>query len=389
MPITKIAAGAIGLALCLHAAYAQTPSPAPVLSARAWLLLDAASGDVLGSREPDTRIEPASLTKLMTAYVVFEALQDRTITLDRKVTVSKRAWQVAPGSSKMFLEPGTQVSIEELLYGLLVQSGNDAAIALAEAVAGSVEAFVARMNEQAGELGLVSTHFSNPHGLPDPGTYSTARDLSVLAVRLVRDFPGLAGKYDATKQYTYNRITQPNRNRLLWLDPSVDGMKTGHTTSAGYSLIATARRPDHHGPRRLISVVVGTASDRARTEESRTLLEWGFRNFETVRVYKGNEAVAIEPVWKGARSTVPVGFTRDIYVSVPAGARVERVLRPATPLVAPLAVNAPAGEVQVRVNGQAVRRMPLVTLQPVSPASWAGRTWDGLRLWLRAVAGMH
>lgn len=385
MSIIKMAAAALASALCLAAAQAQ-PVPPPALSARAWLLLDATSGQVLGAHDPDKRIEPASLAKMMTAYLVFQALQDRRLTPDRQVLVSTRAWRVAPGSSKMFLEPGKRVTIDELLYGLLVQSGNDAAIALAEAVAGSVEAFVARMNEEAGEIGLTSTHFTNPHGLPDPGTYSTARDLSILAARIMRDFPALAGTYDATKQYTYNRITQPNRNRLLWLDASVDGMKTGHTESAGYSLVATARRASGNVPqRRLISVVIGTASDRVRTEESRTLLEWGFRSFETIKLYGSGESVGSEPVWKGQRHTVPIGFDHDTYVTVPVGARVERTIERASPLIAPVAAHQKVGQLEVRVNGEPARHVPLVALQPVTEAGWFGRTWDGLRLWLRHV----
>lgn len=385
MPILKIAAGTLACALGMAAAGAQPVPPVPALSARAWLLLDATSGQVLGTHDPDKRIEPASLTKMMTAYVVFQALQDRSVALDTRVTVSTRAWKVAPGSSRMFLEPGKQATIDQLLYGLLVQSGNDAAVALAEGVAGSVETFVARMNRQAAAMGLAATHFSNPHGLPDPQTYSTARDLSVLAARIVRDFPDLAGTYDATKQYTYNRITQPNRNRLLWLDASVDGMKTGHTEAAGYSLVATARRPAGNVPRRLISVVVGTASDRARTEESRQLLEWGFRNFETVRLYGRGDPVGLAPVWKGKRATVPMGFEHDAYVTIPAGARMERTIHPAAPLIAPLAAGQRIGELEVRVDGQASRRLPLVALQPVAQASWIGRAWDGLRLWLRGA----
>lgn len=387
MPISKMVA-ALACALCIAAAHAQ-PSPAavpvPALPARAWLLLDATSGQVLGAHDPDKRIEPASLTKMMTAYVVFQALRDHAVGRDTRVTVSTRAWKVAPGSSRMFLEPGKQATIDELLYGLLVQSGNDAAIALAEGVAGSVEAFVERMNQEAGELGLASTHFSNPHGLPDPQTYSTARDLSVLAARIVRDFPDLAGTYDATRQYTYNGITQPNRNRLLWLDASVDGMKTGHTESAGYSLVATARRASGSIQRRLISVVVGTASDRDRTRQSRELLEWGFRNFETVRLYAGGDAVGSPRVWKGARSAVPMGFQRDTYITVRPGARIERTLHPASPLIAPLAAGQRVGELEVRVDGEPARRLPLVALQPVAAASWFGRAWDGLRLWLHGL----
>lgn len=382
MLMKKYAAAFVVAAVCWSGAYAQTPIEPP-LSAKAWLLLDETSGQVIASHEAGTRIEPASLTKVMTAYVVFGAIHDNQLSLNQKVTVSTRAWKVPAGSSKMFLEPGSSVSVDDLLAGLLVQSGNDAAIALAEAVSGSVEAFVQRMNETAAKMGLRGTHFASPHGLPDPGTYSTASDLSILATRLIRDYPELYKAYDSTKQFTYNKITQPNRNRLLWLDPSVDGMKTGHTEAAGYCIIATARRPNGADQRRLITVVVGTASDRVRTQESRALLDWGFQRFSTIRLYGKNQVVATPEVWKGVNDTLKIGFAQGAYVTVPTGAKVEQVLSTHEPLVAPIAAQASVGTLQVMVDGKPTMQLPLVALEPIDSAGFAGRAWDSMRLWIR------
>lgn len=378
-PAARAVAPSAPVASIPAVASAATP---PVLTAKAWLLLDATSGQVLGASNADQRIEPASLTKVMTAYVVFQALKAREITLDQQVLVSARAWKVAPGSSKMFLEPGTRVSVRDLLTGLLVQSGNDAAIALAEAVSGSVEAFVQRMNEQAAALGLHATHFASPHGLPDPQTYSTARELAILAARYQRDFPE-SRAYDTIRQFTYNKITQSNRNRLLWLDPTVDGLKTGHTESAGYCIVVSAQRPAGPLQRRLISVVIGTASDKLRTQESRMLLEWGYRAFDTVRLYAQGEAAGSAEVWKGASDAVKTGYASDVYLTVPAGARIDRQVRQADTLVAPLAAGDRIGTVQVSVDGKPAVQVPLVALEPVAQAGIAGRAWDTVRLWLR------
>ncbi|MGS1109247.1 D-alanyl-D-alanine carboxypeptidase family protein [Achromobacter anxifer] len=386
MLMKKLAASLIVAAACMSGAIAQTV-PAPALSAKAWLLLDETSGQVIASHAATARIEPASLTKIMTAYVVFEALSKKELSAEQLVTVSTRAWKVPAGSSKMFLEPGSKVSVDDLLRGLMIQSGNDAAIALAEAVSGSVEAFVARMNDTAARLGLHATHFASPHGLPDPGTYSTASDLSVLATRYIRDYPQLYKTYDSAKQFTYNKITQPNRNRLLWLDPSVDGLKTGHTESAGYCIVATAQRPNGADRRRLITVVVGTASDKLRTQESRELLEWGFQGFNTIKLYARGQAVATPEVWKGEHDSLKAGFARDAYVTVPAGAKVEPVWTPQDPLIAPIAAQAPVGAVRVLVDGKPAMQFPVVALEPVAEAGFAGRAWDSIRLWWRGHAG--
>ncbi|RAP60240.1 peptidase [Achromobacter sp. HZ01] len=382
----KLAASLIVAAACVSGAAAQSMA-APALTAKAWLLLDETSGQVIASHAASERIEPASLTKIMTAYVVFEALSKKELSAGQMVTVSTRAWKVPAGSSKMFLEPGSKVSVDDLLRGLMIQSGNDAAIALAEAVSGSVEAFVARMNDTAVKMGLHATHFASPHGLPDPGTYSTASDLSVLATRFIRDYPALYRTYDSAKQFTYNKITQPNRNRLLWLDPSVDGLKTGHTESAGYCIVASAKRPNGADERRLITVVVGTASDKLRTQESRELLEWGFRGFNTIKLYARGESVATPEVWKGASDSLKAGFARDAYVTVPAGAKVERVWTPQEPLIAPIASQATVGEMRVLVDGKPALQFPVVALEPVAEAGFAGRAWDSIRLWWRGQAG--
>ncbi|ADP18126.1 D-alanyl-D-alanine carboxypeptidase DacC 1 [Achromobacter xylosoxidans A8] len=386
MLMKKLAASLIVAAACMSGAMAQTV-PAPALSAKAWLLLDETSGQVIASHAATTRIEPASLTKIMTAYVVFEALSKKELSATQLVTVSTRAWKVPAGSSKMFLEPGSKVSVDDLLRGLMIQSGNDAAIALAEAVSGSVEAFVARMNDTAARLGLHATRFASPHGLPDPETYSTASDLSILATRFIRDYPQLYKTYDSAKQFTFNKITQPNRNRLLWLDPSVDGLKTGHTESAGYCIVATAQRPNGADQRRLITVVVGTASDKLRTQESRELLEWGFQGFNTIKLYARGQAVATPEVWKGEQDSLKAGFARDAYVTVPAGAKVEPVWTPQDPLIAPIAAQSAVGAVRVLVDGKPAMQFPVVALEPVAEAGFAGRAWDSIRLWWRGHAG--
>ena len=383
--IKKFCAGLLLVAASLTGAQAQVVPP-PV-TARAWMLLDATSGQEIASFNPDTRVEPASLTKVMTAYLVFQALRDGRLSARQQVTVSTRAWKVAPGSSKMFLEPGKRVSVNDLLYGLLVQSGNDAAVVLAEAVSGSVEAFVQRMNQQAGKLGLRDTHFASPHGLPDPGTYSTARDLAMLAQHLVRDYPDLYKTYDSVRTFTYNNISQPNRNRLLWLDPSVDGLKTGHTEAAGYCLIASAERPDGQARRRLISVVMGTASDKLRTEESRVLLNWGFQSFKTIKLYAKGAALDTPQVWQGESDSVRIGVASDAYITVPVAAQVQQVLTSRQPLLAPIAAQDPVGSLQVLVDGKPAKQWPVIALDAVPQAGLAGRAWDTVRLWWRQHMG--
>ena len=375
---------AVAASLLMASASAQTV-PAPTIAAKSWLLLDATSGQVIAAQDPNARVEPASLTKVMTAYVTFAALRDKKLTLDTMVNVSTRAWKVDASSSKMFIDPKVPVSVNDLLHGLMIQSGNDAAVALAEAVAGDEGTFVTLMNREAERLGMKNTRWANPHGLPDPNNYSTANDLSIMAASVIRDFPEFY-KIDSIKQFTYNKITQQNRNRLLWLDPTVDGMKTGHTDSSGYSMIASARRPNGNaGQRRLISVVLGTASDAVRTQESQKLLNWGFQNFDTVKLYSKGQAVSTPEVWKGAQSNVKIGFTRDVLVTVPKGVagKMKPVLERKDPLVAPLARNAQVGTLKMMVDGKPLIALPVVALEEVPEAGIFGRAWDAMRLWMQ------
>ncbi|MBK1888893.1 D-alanyl-D-alanine carboxypeptidase [Undibacterium sp. 14-3-2] len=367
--------------LTMSVAMAQT-LPAPTVAAKSWILVDATSNQVIAAQDPDLRIEPASLTKIMTAYMVFSALKEKKLDLNQSVNVSTRAWKVDASSSKMFIEPNKPVTINELLYGLIVQSGNDAAVALAEAVAGSEEAFVVQMNREAERIGMKSSHYGNPHGLPSPENYATARDLSTLAARLISDFPEYYKTYYSTKSYTYNKITQPNRNRLLWLDPTVDGMKTGHTEAAGYCLISSANRPNGTGQRRLISVVTGTASDQVRAQESLKLLNWGFLNFDTVKLYAKGQAIDTPVIWKGSQAQIKIGFDRDLYVTLPKGsaAKLKPALERKDPLVAPIAQNSKVGTVKMMLDGKAIAEFPVLALEKVDQASIFGRAWDSIRL---------
>jgi D-alanyl-D-alanine carboxypeptidase (penicillin-binding protein 5/6) len=375
---------AMAASLLMMSAGAQTV-PAPQIAARSWLLLDATSGQVIAAQDPGMRIEPASLTKVMTAYVVFQAIRDKKIALNTMVNVSPRAWKVDSSSSKMFIDPATPVSVDDLLHGLMIQSGNDAAVALAEAVAGDEGTFVVLMNREAQRMGMKNSKFANPHGLPSPDNYSTAQDLATLAKNVIRDFPEFY-KIDSVKQFTYNKITQQNRNRLLWLDPTVDGMKTGHTESSGYSMIASAHRPNgNSGERRLISVVSGTSSDGVRTQESQKLLNWGFQNFDTVKLYSKGQAIATPEVWKGAQSNVKIGFTNDVLVTVPKGVagKLKPVLERKDPLVAPLPRNGRVGTLKMMVDNKPLLVLPVVALEEVQEASIFGRAWDSLRLMIK------
>lgn len=372
-------------ALFLFTTASAQSLPPPTIAARSWLLLDVNSGQILGAHDPDMRVEPASLTKIMTAYMTFAAIRDKRLTLDQQVNVSVAAWKVDGDSSKMFIEPNTKVSIEALLYGLIVQSGNDAAVALAEAVAGTEPAFADLMNREAQRMGLTSTRFANPHGLPDPNNYSTARDLATLATRLITDFPDLYKIY-STRSYTYNKITQQNRNRLLWIDPTVDGMKTGHTAAAGYCLIATAKRPNgNKDTRRLVSVVLGAESDAMRAQESQKLLNWGFLNFDTYKVYGKGQAVLEPTVWKGSLNKVKLGFNHDVYVTLPRGTQVKLkpVIERTDPLVAPLPQNTRVGTLKLMAGDKVINTLPLLALEQVNEATIFGRAFDSLRLMMQ------
>jgi D-alanyl-D-alanine carboxypeptidase (penicillin-binding protein 5/6) len=366
--------------LCLFAALAQAAAPQPPsVVGRSWMVGDLSSGQLLAAQKPDERVEPASLTKIMTAYVVFQALRDKKLAPGQQVNVSERAWR-APGS-RMFIEPRRPVTVEELIRGMVVQSGNDACIALAEVIGGSEDVFVQMMNREAARLGMKETKYTNSTGLPDPQHYTTAQDLYLLTSALIRDFPDEYARYYSQKEFGYNNISQPNRNRLLWLDPSVDGVKTGHTEAAGYCLIASSNR----GGRRLLSILLGSTSESTRAQESQKLLNWGFQFFDSVKLHKGNELVKAIEVWKGAAEEVKAGFQGDIIVTVPKGdaEKLKAELLSQQPLVAPVTPGQRVGTLRVSYDGKQVGEYPLVALEGVGVAGIFGRAWDTLRLWLK------
>ncbi|ANQ83272.1 D-alanyl-D-alanine carboxypeptidase [Azoarcus olearius] len=355
--------------------------PAPALAAKAWVLVDHNTGQVLAANDPDARIEPASLTKLMTAYLTFSALKAGTIALDQPVPVSERAWRQE--GSRMFIEPQKPVAVQELIRGVIVQSGNDACVALAELIAGTEEAFAAMMNREAQRLGMSNTHFTNSTGLPDPQLYTTAKDLALLASAIIRDFPDYYASLYSLKEYRYNNITQPNRNRLLWMDSTVDGMKTGHTSSAGYCLISSALR----GPRRLVSVVLGAESDTVRAQESLKLLNFGFQFFDTVKLYSADQALSQFRVWKGQANEVAAGFTSDFVISLPKGQadKITATLESRQPVLAPLQKGQEIGTLKLSLDGRPLGEYPVVALQDVPVAGFFGRLWDALVLWIKSL----
>ncbi len=364
------------LLLPLLAFAQQMPTP-PALAAKSWLLIESASGQELAAQAADERLEPASLTKLMTAYLTFAAIKQGTIKIDQAVPVSEKAWKSQ--GSRMFIKVNTQVAVEDLIKGMIVQSGNDACVALAEAIAGSEDNFAQMMNREAQRLGMKNSSFRNAAGMPDPQHYTTARDLAILAGALIRDFPAEYAKYYSIKEFRYNNITQPNRNRLLWIDPTVDGVKTGHTEAAGYCLISSAKR----GDRRLLSVVLGTASDSVRTQESLKLLNYGFQFYEAVRLYAKDQAVSNLKVWKGATPTVKAGFQSDFVISIPKGfsSRLTTELVSQQPLMAPVAAGQPIGTLKVLLDGKPFGEYPVVAVEAVPVAGIFGRAIDSIRLW--------
>jgi len=366
----------LGLLLCC-AALADTPQP-PAVAARAWLLVDMTSGQAIASNKPDERVEPASLTKLMTAYLAFAALKAKSLAPSQSVAVSQRAWRAR--GSRMFIEPRKPVTVQELLHGLIVQSGNDACIALAEAIAGSESAFVDRMNREAQRLGMKNTRFTNSTGLPEPGHYSTASDLALLAAALIRDHPDYYKLY-SEREFRYNDITQQNRNRLLWLDPNVDGVKTGYTESAGYCLIASAKR----GARRLLSVVVGAASDHLRAQESQKLLNFGFQSYDGLRLFQKGEAIGKLQVWKGSKRELKAGVVTDLYVTVPRGSadKLKAELVSRQPLFAPLAAGQSVATLRLLHEGRLLGEYPVVALDSIAVAGFFARAWDAMRLGFR------
>lgn len=373
------------LAALTFSIQAQMPQP-PEVAARAYLLIDVTANQVLAAKDPDMAVEPASLTKLMTAYLVFDALKSRKIDLKQTLPVSERAWKM-PGS-RMFIDPKMRVPVEDLIKGMVVQSGNDATVALAEGVGGSVEHFVQLMNDQAKVLGMKNTSYRNPEGLTEPGHSTTARDLGTLATRLMRDFPDDVPYY-AIKKYRYAgtpAANDSNRNLLLFRDPSVDGLKTGHTNAAGYGLVATAKRDfPNVGARRLLSVVLGADTENARANESQKLLNWGYTAFDAVKLFDAGQPVLSPAVWKGKTPVVKLGAFQPLVVAVPAGTIAQiktQVARP-DPLVAPISKGQAVGTLKVMRGDQALFEVPLVALEPVEQAGVLGRAWDAVRLWIK------
>ena len=353
------------------------PIPAaPQLGAKSYLLQDYFSGDILVEHNADMRVEPASITKLMTAYVVFAELAQGNITLDQKVPVSEKAWRT--GGSRMFIDPKMQVSVEDLIRGMVIQSGNDSSVALAEHVAGTEEAFAALMNHYGEQLGMTDTNFRNATGLPDPDHYTTARDIAILSAATIRDFPNYYPWY-SEKEFTFNNIRQHNRNTLLWRDPAIDGLKTGHTEAAGYCLAASAKRDGM----RLISAVMGSASESSRASETQTLLNYGFRFFETVQLYQAGQELAQARVWKGLSENVALGVGDELFVTIPRGRYDDLVaqLEVEPQLTAPLTAGQVVGRVNVKLDDGTVASPALITLGEVPEAGFFGSTIDGLRLW--------
>ena len=385
MKMIKQALIASFLALFGLVAAAQMPQ-APEIAARAYLLLDVSANQTLAARDIDAPVEPASLTKLMTAYLVFDALRSKKLDLKQTLPVSPRAWKM-PGS-RMFIDPSMQVPVEDLIKGMIVQSGNDATVALAEGVGGTVERFVQLMNEQAKAMGLKATTFKNPEGLTEAGHSTTARDLGVLSVRLIQDFPDYVGYY-TIKKYRYEgtpTANDTNRNMLLFRDPTVDGLKTGHTNAAGYCLIATAKRDfPNVGARRLLAIVLGSTSETARANEAQKLLNWGYTAFEAVKLFDANQAVATPDVWKGTQKTAKLGRPQAVIVAVPAGtaSRLKTHVARPDPLIAPLAKGQAVGTLKISSGDQPLLDVPLVALEGVEQAGVLSRTWDAVRLWIK------
>ena len=389
---------AVLLAALSFSVAAQILQP-PEIAARAYMLLDVTANQILAAKDIDTAVEPASLTKLMTAYLVFDALKSKKIDLKQTFPVSERAWKM-PGS-RMFIDPKMQVPVEDLVQGMIVQSGNDATMALAEGVGGTAEKFVQMMNEQAKALGMKSTGYRNPEGLTEAGHTTTARDLSVLATRLMADFPEYVRFY-SIKHYRYPgtpAANDNNRNLLLFRDPTVDGLKTGHTDAAGFCMIATAKRdfpnlvtagaaagtPAATGSRRLLSIVLGAESENARANESQKLLNWGYTAYEAVKLFDANQAVVAPAIWKGTLATVKLGRNQSIVVVVPAGmaSKVKTQVLRNDPLLAPVTKGQQLATLRVTAGDQPVVDVPLLALDAVEQAGVTGRAWDAIRLWIR------
>ena len=384
--ICLVLAAASLTATGLGTAWAQAPQP-PEIAAKAYLLLDVTTDQILAERAADVQADPASLTKLMTAWLVFDALKQKKLTLEQTLPVSLRAWSERKGGgSLMFIDPKMTPKVDELLRGMIAVSGNDAAVALAEGVGGSLDAFVAMMNRQVAAWGLKNTQFKNVSGMTEAGHYSSARDLGTIAAHVVRDFPEYYASYYALRNYTFNNIRQDNRNMLLGRDPAVDGMKTGYTDAAGYCLIASAQREMPNGKRRLLSVVMGAASREGRAAESQKLLNWGYTAWDAVRLFEAGKAAATVPVWKGEKATAELGAANAVVVTVPKGEgdKLKTVISRTDPLVAPLAQGQRVGTIDVSTAaGTKVASVPLVVLKAVPQAGILGRAWDAIRLWVK------
>ena len=366
----------ISFLLISNFSWAAQVAPPPALAVKAYLLQDFNSGNFIASYKKDERVEPASLTKIMTAYITFDAIQHGHLKLDQTLPVSEKAWKIE--GSKMFIEPNKPVTVDELLHGMIIQSGNDASIALAEGVAGSEEQFAEMMNKQAAKLGLSSTHFMNATGLPDNNHYTTANDLALLAIALIRDFPLEYRRLYSVKEYTYNKITQPNRNRLLWLDANVDGMKTGHTDTAGYCLIASSKR----GNSRLVSVVLGAVTEAMRASESQKLLNYGFQFYESTLIYKQAQTINTLRVYKGQDKTVAATLNKDFYLTLPKGdyARVKANMTSQQPLIAPIKAGQEIGKISFSLDGKLINQQKLVAAKAIDEAGFFGRILDSIRL---------
>jgi serine-type D-Ala-D-Ala carboxypeptidase (penicillin-binding protein 5/6) len=362
-----------------HALSPPTPA-APILAAKSYLLFDYTSNQVLVNQNGDVRMEPASLTKLMTAYLAFDAIKHGTITLTQKLSVPAAAVLHISGESHMLLKAGQTVSVDELLHGMIVQSGNDAAITLAVNIAGSVAGFVDMMNQEAKLLGMNNTHFTNPVGLSDAQHYSSAYDLSLLAAAIVRDYPQHYPLF-SVRNYTFNNVTQANRNRLLWLDPFADGIKTGYTESAGYCMVGSVSRND----RRLISVLFGADSDRLRASESQKLLNYGFEYFDAARLYDKNQPVATLRIWKGTESHLPIGFRHELFLTIPKGTRdqLKATMETRQPVFAPISGGQQMGVLKLTLDGKPYAEFPLVALESVPLANVFSRGWDSIRLFFQ------
>jgi D-alanyl-D-alanine carboxypeptidase (penicillin-binding protein 5/6) len=352
--------------------------PAPTIAARAWIVVDVVTGQTVAAYRPEQQVEPASLTKIMTAYLVFNALEEKRLTLDQQINVSETAWKTK--GSRMFIEPNKPVTVQELIKGMIIQSGNDASVALAEAVGGSEAAFAQLMNQEAKRLGMKDTRFTNSTGLPDAQHITTVHDLAILAQSMIEDHPTEYAYYQM-REFTYNKIKQPNRNRLLWADPSVDGMKTGHTDAAGYCLITSAKR----GDRRLITVLVGADSEATRAEESLKLLNWSFQNFDQIKLYDAGQATVEARVWQGTTESAKLGVEKALWVTIPRGkaADVKPVVKRPDPLLAPLAKGQHVGTLSIMLDDKLLKSVQLDVLDGVDRAGFFGRMVDTVKLWLK------